>query len=161
MASKDGGKSSFKELINPAILAVLAGIVCFVTGFRLPQILMTPIEQISGMNTPLAMLVAGINLARGNILESLKNRRLYLICLVKLIVFPLIGLVLLIPMRLSFVIAFTVFIGVACPSGATTIMFSERYGKNTAYATEIFVLTTLLSLITIPLLSIPAIHFLQ
>lgn len=48
MASKDGGKSSFKELINPAILAVLAGIVCFVTGFRLPQILMTPIEQISG-----------------------------------------------------------------------------------------------------------------
>ena len=132
MASKDGGKSSFKELINPAILAVLAGIVCFVTGFRLPQILMTPIEQISGMNTPLAMLVAGINLARGNILESL-----------------------------SFVIAFTVFIGVACPSGATTIMFSERYGKNTAYATEIFVLTTLLSLITIPLLSIPAIHFLQ
>lgn len=59
MASKDGGKSSFKELINPAILAVLAGIVCFVTGFRLPQILMTPIEQISGMNTPLAMLVAG------------------------------------------------------------------------------------------------------
>ena len=161
MASKDGGKSSFKELINPSILAVLAGIVCFVTGFRLPKILMTPIEQISGMNTPLAMLVAGINLARGNILESLKNRRLYLICLVKLIVFPLIGLVLLIPMRLSFVIAFTVFIGVACPSGATTIMFSERYGKNTAYATEIFVLTTLLSLITIPLLSIPAIHFLQ
>ena len=63
--------------------------------------------------------------------------------------------------RQSFVIAFTVFIGVACPSGATTIMFSERYGKNTAYATEIFVLTTLLSLITIPLLSIPAIHFLQ
>lgn len=153
-------KSSLKELLNPAIVSVLAGLVCFLSGFRLPELIMTPVELIGGMNTPLAMLVAGINLARGDLLNSMKNRRLYVICFVKLILFPLLSIVALYPMHLDFTIAFAVFIGVACPSGATTIMFSERYGKDTAYATGIFVMTTLLALLTIPLVSIPAAYFL-
>ena len=37
----------------------------------------------------------------------------------------------------------------ACPAGASAIMFAERYNKDSLYATEIFVLTTILSLITI------------
>ena len=161
MSSETDWKSSLKELINPAIVSVMVGMVCFLSGFRLPEIVMTPVELIGGMNTPLAMMVAGINLARGDLLKSMKNRRLYFICFVKLVLFPLLSIAILYPMQLDFTIAFTVFIGMACPSGATTIMFSERYGKNTSYATEIFVMTTFLALLTIPLVSIPAAYFLQ
>ena len=41
----------------------------------------------------------------------------------------------------------------ACPAGATTIMFAERYKKDTYYAAEIFMFTTILSAITIPALT--------
>ena len=44
------------------------------------------------MNTPLGMIVAGANLAQGNILKSLKNKRLYYLSFIKLIVYPLAGI---------------------------------------------------------------------
>lgn len=66
---------------------------------------------------------------------------------------PLVGVVVLKMMKLDFNISFTVFIAMACPAGATTIMFAERYKKDTYYAAEIFMFTTILSAITIPALT--------
>ena len=116
--------------------------------------------MIGNMNTPLAMIIAGANLAQGNLLKSLQNKRLYLICSVKLILYPLVGLAALWLLHLEFHIAFTVFIGMACPAGASAIMFAERYGKDAKYASEIFVVTTVLSAVSIPVLSVLAIRML-
>lgn len=150
-----------RNLLTPAIFAVLAGFLCFVLQLRLPSILSEPVSMIAAMNTPLAMIIAGANLAQGNFLKSLKNRRLYLISFLKLIVFPAACLILLYALPLPFSVAFTVFIAVACPTAATTIMFADRYGHNAPYASELFVMTTLLSGITIPLLSVAAEFLLQ
>ena len=109
--------------------------------------------MIAGMNTPLAMIIAGANLAQGNILKSFKNIRLYFVSLLKLIIIPLLGIIVLRVMNPDFNISFTVFIAMACPAGATTIMFAERYKKDAYYATEIFMFTTVLSAITIQILT--------
>ena len=106
------------------------------------------------------MIIAGANLAQGNLLKSLQNKRLYLICSVKLILYPLVELAALWLLHLEFHIAFTVFIGMACPAGASAIMFAERYGKDAKYASEIFVVTTVLSAVSIPVLSVLAIRLL-
>ena len=118
-------------------------------------------EMIASMNTPLGMIVAGANLAQGNILKSLKNKRLYYLSFIKLIVYPLAGLVVLWLLPLEFEVAFTVFIALACPAGASVIMFAQRYDRDAYYASEIFVITTLLSVVTIPLLSIVAVNLLS
>lgn len=152
----DGGgklKDVFKNLITPAIIAVMIGMLFFVFQLRLPTILSEPVKTIANMNTPLAMIIAGANLAQGNIFKSLKNLRLYFISLLKLIIFPIAGIAILYIIHLDFKVAFTIFIAIACPAGATTIMFAERYDKNVYYATEIFMITTVLSQVTIPLLS--------
>lgn len=152
----DGGgklKDVFKNLITPAIIAVMIGMLFFVFQLRLPTVLSEPVKAIANMNTPLAMIIAGANLAQGNIFKSLKNLRLYFISLLKLIIFPIAGIAILYIIHLDFKVAFTIFIAIACPAGATTIMFAERYDKNVHYATEIFMITTVLSQVTIPLLS--------
>lgn len=154
-------KKLWKNLLTPSIVAVFLGMAVFFAQIRLPEVLYAPFNMIAGMNTPLAMIVAGASLAQGNLLKSLKNTRLYGISLVKLVVFPLAGLVLLVWLPLDFEVAFTVFIALSCPAGATAIMFAERYGKDAYYASEIFIVTTVFAAVTIPLLSLVAIPLLQ
>ena len=159
-----GGGGSFKtvckNLCTPTIIAIFAGVICFVASIKLPAVIDNPIQYIANMNTPLAMLIAGANLAQSNIIRSLKHARMYYLSALKLIVFPAIGMLVLYVFHFQnfdFNVPFTVFIGMACPAGASAIMFAERYDKDSLYATEIFVLTTVLSLVTIPMLSVLAI----
>lgn len=165
--SSDSGKSRgffvslLKNLLTPAIFAVAAGLVCFVLQIRLPSILSEPFDMIASMNTPLAMIIAGANLAQSDFRKSLKKGRIYVICLIKLLLFPAASLLLLRLLPLDYPVAFTVFIAVACPTAATTIMFADRYGQNAPYASELFVMTTVLSGVSIPLLSILAEHLLR
>ena len=154
-------KGAWKNFLSPAIIAVIVGIILFLFQLRLPQFIENPLEMIASMNTPLGMIVAGANLAQGNILKSLKNKRLYYLSFIKLIVYPLVGLVILWLLPLGFEVAFTVFIAVACPAGASVVMFAQRYDRDAYYGSEIFVITTLLSAITLPLLSIIAIGVLK
>ena len=155
--SGDGNlKGIWKNLLTPAIVAVAIGLCFFIFQIRLPSIVGEPIQMIASMNTPLAMIIAGANLAQGNILKSFKNIRLYFISFLKLIIMPLVGILVLKVMNLDFNVSFTVFIAMACPAGATTIMFAERYKKDAHYAAEIFMFTTVLSAITIPALTLLA-----
>lgn len=156
MGDSEGLKGAWKNFLSPAIIAVMVGIILFLFQLRLPQFIENPLEMIASMNTPLGMIVAGANLAQGNILKSLKNKRFYYLSFIKLIVYPLAGLVILWLLPLDFEVAFTVFIAVACPAGASVIMFAQRYDRDAYYASEIFVITTLLSAVTIPLLSVVA-----
>ena len=161
MGDSNGLKGAWKNFLSPAIISIIIGIVLFLCRLRLPQFIENPLEMIASMNTPLGMIVAGANLAQGNILKSLKNKRLYYLSLLKLIVYPLAGLVVLWLLPLEFEVAFTVFIALACPAGASVIMFAQRYDRDAYYASEIFVITTLLSAVTLPLLSIIAIGVLK
>ena len=145
---------------NPVLISVVAGLLIYLCQIPVPDIIKQPVSLVGNMNTPLAMIIAGANLAQGNLLKSLQNKRLYLLCSVKLILYPLVGLVALWLLHLEFHIAFTVFIGMACPAGASAIMFAERYGKDAKYASEIFVVTTVLSAVSIPVLSVLAIRLL-
>ena len=158
-------KTLWKKLMTPAILAVVAGVICFLLRIHLPELLTYPLGLIANMNTPLAMIVAGANLAQADLLSCLKKPRVYLISFLRLLVLPALSLLLLwvlhITISLDFTIAFTVFIASACPVGAVSIMFAERFGKDSSYATELFVVSTVLSLLTIPLISIPAAFLLK
>lgn len=158
-------KTLWKKLMTPAILAVVTGVICFLLRIHLPEILTYPLGLIANMNTPLAMIVAGANLAQADLLKCLRKPRVYLVSFLRLLVLPALSLLLLwvlhITISLDFTIAFTVFIASACPVGAVSIMFAERFGKDSSYATELFVVSTVLSLLTIPLISIPAAFLLK
>lgn len=148
--------ASLKKLIHPGIISVLLGLVCFLLQIRLPSILSEPLDMIADMTTPLAMIIAGANLAQSHFFTSLRNSRVYLMCALKLLVFPVICLAILWLLPLSFTVAFSLFIAIASPVATTTVMFADRYDQDAPYASELLVTSTVFSAVTIPLLSILA-----
>lgn len=145
--------SFYKNLLSPAIIAVIVGILMFINQIHLPMVISEPIRFLGDMNTPLAMIVAGANIAQTNVLEIFKKKRVYYVSILRLVVFPCITAAVLMLFPITFETRLSIWVAAACPTGTTAIMFSERYGKNAKYASEIFVITTILSMITIPLIS--------
>lgn len=134
------------------MFGILIGVILFLTRIRIPSLLLDTIDYVAAMNTPVGMMVAGIALAETNILDALKNRRIYLITAVRLLVIPAILLAVLAFLPLNSTLLCTMLVAAACPTATTCTIFALRYDANYKYASEIFAMTTLVSLITIPLI---------
>ena len=154
-------KDMWKNLVTPAVIAVVIGIALVLTETSLPAVIANPIASVGDMNTPIAMIVAGANLAQGNVLASLKKVRVYYISFLKLIVAPVITVVLLFFLSSDFNVSMTIFVASACPAGAMGTMFALRYNRDSNYASELFAVSTILSMVTIPLIAAAAIPLLS
>ncbi len=152
MAGKTDGKSVAKNLLSPAIIGVVLGLICFLFRLRLPEVLVSAMDSVGSMNTPLAMLVAGATLGQSNLADCLRNKRTYWICFQKLVLVPAIALVLLLPLHLGATVVMTLLVASACPVGACCTMFALKYKGDGRYASELFAISTILSAVTIPLL---------
>ena len=153
-------KSAVNALKVPAVIATIAGLVFFFLRIPLPDIVAKPVEYVASLNTPLAMIISGITIARSNLKAAVKKGGVYLTAALKLLVGPLIIMLLLKPFGADPVVADTILISAACPTAASAIMFSARYGKNSVYASEIFAVSTLLSAVTMPLIILISGYFL-
>lgn len=155
------GKSVLKAFKAPAVIAVFAGLICFFFGIRIPDIPFTALNHVAEMTTPLAMLVAGASIAGSKILKSLKNPRIYLIAFLKLIAFPLLGLALIAFLPAPENAKLITLIEIACPTATIGMMFAITFNKNAEYCSQIFALTTLLSMATVPFIVWVGSAFLQ
>ncbi len=145
-------KAILRVFKTPAIIAVFLGLISFFLQIRLPEIPLTALNHVAEMTTPLAMLVAGASIAGSNILKSLKNPRIYLITFLKLIIFPLIGLLIIFFIPAPETAKLITLIEIACPTATIGMMFAVTFGKNSEYCSQIFAVTTLLSMVTLPLI---------
>ena len=156
MSGKSGRKSIIKALRSPSVLANLIGLVFFLCNIILPTVLNKAISYVGDMNTPLAMLVAGVTIAQTDFIKLFGKIRLYYIAFIKLIIIPLAMLFCYQLFPIPQIVLLTTILACACPTAATINLFSIRYDKNYLYASEIFAVTTILSLFTIPLMMIIA-----
>lgn len=65
--------SLVKALISPSVIAVVVGLICYLTNIRLPKVPATALQYIADMNTPIAMVIAGATAAQTNVLKALQN----------------------------------------------------------------------------------------
>jgi predicted permease len=135
----------------PFIIAMAAGFVLFMAGIKLPAPVSGTISTLAALNTPLAMFTVGIYLAQTDLIGMLKRRTVYAVSAVRLLLIPLISLALLaaVPeslrdMKLALLLA------VSCPVGSNVAVYAQLYGKDYPYAVETVVISTLLSIATIP-----------
>lgn len=145
-----------KKLINPCLIAVAAGIICFILQLKLPGNIAFAMDSIADMNTPLAMLLSGAIMAQLDFKKALTKGRLFLPVLLRLIVSPAIFCLILRFLPLDEQMRTVAAMTAACPSGAMTITMAIMYHHDDHYATELFTVTTLLSMVTIPLCMIIA-----
>ena len=136
----------------PFFIALCIGLVLYFTGITLPAIVTKTITTITAINTPLAMFTVGVYLAQADIGKLFARKQNYLIAAVRLVVIPLItvGLMKLIPGY--FEAKQAILIAAACPTGSNIAVYAHLHGKDYPYAVETVVLTTLLSIATIPVI---------
>lgn len=150
------GQKSFKLLLKiittPAIIAVALGLVMFFTQIKFPAVVNQALTHISNLNTPLAMIVAGVSIARTGIIKTFLVPRAYYISFLRLILIPALTLLALSALPVDRTIAAATLISAACPSGATVILFANTYGGDSKYASQLVAVTTLLSVVSIPLI---------
>lgn len=150
MTGKANVKSVGKALLSPSVVATVVGFLLFVTRLILPGILTDTMTYIGNMNTPLAMLVAGVTIAQTDIRKLWTKLRIYYISVVKLLLIPITMLLIFRLFELPNVVLLTSVLAAACPTAVTVNLFSLRYDKNYFYASEIFAVSTISSMITIP-----------
>lgn len=145
-----------KKLASPSIIAIVIGLFLFLVRIQLPTVIYSAFDYIASINTPFAMLVAGVTIGQTNILSIFKNIRVYYISFIRLLLIPVLLLVIYSLFPISNIVLLTSIILTACPTATMSILFAVQYKKNSLYAAEIFGVTTLLSGITIPIIIIIA-----
>lgn len=144
-------KEKMKNLCNINVIAIFLGIACFVLGIGLTPVLKNGIQYVADMNTPLAMLIAGFMISEAKVSEALKNIRVYYIAFLKLVAYPVFIILLLKWLPVDMIVKQVIAICCACPIAATVTMFSIRYDKNAVYASYLYVVTTICTVVTMPL----------
>ncbi|MDD3186348.1 MAG: AEC family transporter [Anaerostipes sp.] len=142
-------KGSWRNIIlAPVMVATFFGILFFLLQIRIPELFLSTIQSIGGMNTPLAMIVAGVSIGQTDIWATLKQKRIYYISFMKLIVIPLIILGIMIFLDIDIEVKRIVLLGVSAPTAAVTTMFAVKFDKDVGYAAELFALITLFSVVS-------------
>ncbi|MCR4805535.1 MAG: AEC family transporter [Clostridia bacterium] len=141
-----------KKLIRaPFVIAILTGLVLFVTQLPLPAIVRSCLSSIAGLNTPLAMFTVGVYLAQTDLAKMVRRGSLYVVSILRLLVIPFIALLILKLLPASMVEMKTVLlIAIACPVGSNVAVYAQLHGKDYPYAVETVIISTILSIATIP-----------
>jgi len=145
-----------KALLNPGCLALVVGMPLFLTRTTLPGPLYSAVHFLGGLNTPLAMIVIGAQMARADLLSTFRDRKLYEASALKLIVIPLFTAAVLLPLRSDALLYTATVILSAAPSAGITSMFAERFGRSPERSAQLVSLSTLLSILTLPAIAVLA-----
>lgn len=145
-------------LLNINMIAILAGVLLFAGRIRLPEILRGTMDAMGKTIGPLSMIIAGMLIGSLNLKKILSYRRLWLIVLLRMIVFPLVILVILKYSRMAelvedgFTVLLITLLAVITPTASSITQMSQIYGRDAEYASVINAATTIICIITMPLM---------
>ena len=146
-----------KILTNVNIIAILVGFVILAFGIKLPKLLQDAVDSVSVMIGPASMMMIGMMLAGMELKQIFANKRVWLISFLRLIFAPLLFIVFLRLTKFgagvpnSDTILLITLLASASAAAATVTQMELVYGKDAEYACSINVVTTMLCIITMPL----------
>lgn len=139
-----------RALLNPGILSILIALPLFLFSVHLPSPASDVLGYLASMNTPLSMVVVGVNLAAFSLRTVFSDRLVWLGTVVRNVAVPLLFIGLLGLLPIDPVARMAVLISVSTPVGAMLVMFTVRHDRDVVFATRLLCLSTLLSVLTLP-----------
>jgi len=143
---------TWKLLFSPPMIATLLGFLFFLTGIQLPSFIAKPLDLLGSLTTPLSMITIGSLLAVLPLRHLASDRRLFTATAVRLILIPLI-LWGVLRLRYDGFLLFVPVLVASMPAAANAPILSEKYGGKGTLASQLVFVSTLFSLISIPLWS--------
>lgn len=154
--SETGEKVRFsvkKLVLNPLVIALLAGLLLYFLPITIPDITTSCITMIAGCNAPVAMIILGYYLCELPFKKFFSLPAAYGVCAVRLTAIPLASiLVLALIPGLSVEIKSAMLICAAAPVGSNVAIYAERNGQDYSRAVIMVCLSTIFSIVSMPLM---------
>lgn len=144
-------KLNFKQLLTPGIILIFVGIFIYLFNIQLPSVLMDTVNSIGSLTAPLSMMMIGSSLAVYPIKDSFTDWRSYVFAFVRLIIVPFVTMLVCRLLHINPYYANITIITNAMPVGSMVLMLATQYNANVKIVTRNIVVSTLLSVITIPI----------
>ena len=147
-----------KIVLNINMIAIFIGAVLFLLKIHLPEIVDGTLHAVGSTIGPVSMIVTGMLIAGMNLRDIFTNRRVYAVTFLRLLLVPVLALIIL---KISGLVTWhpqgekillVIFLAVITPSASTITQMCQVYGGNSKYSSAINVMTTLLAIVTMPIM---------
>ena len=147
-------KLSLKEVLNIGVITSIISLILYLWQIRVPGFLTDTLSYLGNLTAPLSMMVIGASMTSISLRELFTDVRLLLFSLIKLLLIPVLGMLLIRQVVTNEVICGVLMIMLATPVGSMTAMLAQEYDGDYETASRGVTLTTLLSVITMPVVSL-------
>lgn len=149
----EGRKEKFqiKKIFNIGVIACFAAILIFATGIKLPDFAVASIDYLGVVTTPLSMIAIGISLGQTKLKAVFSDIHLYKLAVLKLLLIPVVTAFILKPFVVNEVVLGVTVLLAGMPIANITALLASEYNLDIDLPTRGIVLTTLLSLVTLPI----------
>ena len=148
-----GEKGNWKRIVNIGTISGIISIVLFFMQIPVPKMICSLSAGLSNLTGPLSMLVIGISIAAMELKDLFTDVKLLKFAFVKLLVVPVAVMLLVCQVIDNKLICEVFLVMMATPAASMCAMLSQQYGGNYELAAKGVALTTLLSVITMPIVS--------
>lgn len=151
-----GGKSQMsakKVVLNPGVIGIVIAVLLYGFGIRLPAPVSSAVSYIGSLNTPLAMVIIGVQMSAVDIPKLFRDTRLYGVTAIKLLLIPAFVMLVLLPFRLDPVMYIAVVILAGCPVAGATSLMCQIAGRDTSYGAKLVTFSTIISVVTLPVVA--------
>lgn len=151
LSSKQPTKFNLKKLLNTVNCSIFLALIIFFIKIPIPEVIISSTKLVGDITTPLSMIIIGISLAEVKFLEIFTSLKLYIMSILKMVIFPLL-LWLVLKNIISFneLLINSLVIISAMPGAAIAVTLATQYDANQELASKYILLSTILSIITIP-----------
>jgi len=139
-------------LLNPNVIAVVLGTVFFLFSLQLPSQVNGAIGSVAAIMTPMSLLCIGFMLSRAKLKALVKKWRLFVAAAVQLICGPLVAFGLMQVFGFPAEIATMMILLQALPTATSLGLFAEKYGGDSTSASELVLISTIMSVVTLPIM---------
>lgn len=144
---------SLKKVFNIGVIACVIAIALYFVPVEMPEFVKVTLKNLSNLTAPLSMIVIGISLAQIDLLDLITDARLCIFSAIKLLLIPYAGMRFISCFVHNEIILGVCLIMLATPVGSMTAMLAQQYDADSELASRGVALTTILSVVTIPLVS--------
>lgn len=154
---KDAGRTSRfdpKRLVNAGTIAAVLALAIPFTGISLPDIILEPCSFIGSVTTPLSMLIIGSNMANYPLHDMFSDKRIYAVTVIRLLVMPILTALYMSFLTDDALLICMTAMTIGMPVASMVAMASSQYEKQGRIASISVVMSTLCSMVTIPVLAV-------
>ena len=141
-----------KSLLNPCVLATAGALLLFFFRISIPAVPAKAISHLAALNLPLCMIVLGQKLTRKPLRQLFADRGGLLAAAERLVLFPLLMILLLLALNIRGTTGMCALTAMASPAAASVVMIAVAYRQDAELAASSVAVSTVLSLITMPLM---------